>query len=412
MALGDGIRRNVATISQEERDLLRDAIAELNQDPQRYPGGRDDIPLAGGVTFWFKQDEIHQATHVHGGPAFLPWHRELCNRFEVLLRGVDSRLSLHYWDWTTDPHDLFTPDFMGAANGDAGEPWLSAGMYNPTATPFRADNPFDPNNNPFDPPRTLTRDLPAGPPPSGTVPGWPSDAQILNGLTFPEMRLLLEGAHNNIHGYIGGTIGNPHTAFRDPFVFLLHSNVDRLFAMWQQAPGQAWRLDPNQVYGTEGTTAGHDGILTPLDPWAGNPLNDPLIKRARPWAPPENEQVVKDSKHHTVVAPPPYDTVPEVPPESVILVHVVTGQNISNTFPCTTYVDHPLTNANPNAILFVTHNWNPLGMSSGQGQFNNHPIGVWYDESLQQWAIYNEEEADMVEGVAFNVSAYAQPSSP
>ena len=70
MALADGIRRNVATISQEERDLLRDAIAELNQDPQRYPGGRDDIPLAGGVTFWFKQDEIHQATHVHGGPAF------------------------------------------------------------------------------------------------------------------------------------------------------------------------------------------------------------------------------------------------------------------------------------------------------------------------------------------------------
>jgi hypothetical protein len=109
MALGDGIRRNVATISQEERDLLRDAIAELNQDPQRYPGNRDDVPLAGGVTFWFKQDEIHQATHVHGGPAFLPWHRELCNRFEALLRGVDSRLSLHYWDWTTDPHASSRP---------------------------------------------------------------------------------------------------------------------------------------------------------------------------------------------------------------------------------------------------------------------------------------------------------------
>ncbi len=42
----------------------------------------------------------------------------------------------------------------------------------------------------------------------------------------------------------------------------------------------------------------------------------------------------------------------------------------------------------------------------------NHPIGVWYDEGAQQWAIYNEDEEDMVEGVAFNVSAYAQPSSP
>src|SRR5829696_9113771 len=149
MALGDGIRRNVATISQEERDLLRDAIAELNQDPQRYPGNRDDVPLAGGVTFWFKQDEIHQATHVHGGPAFLPWHRELCNRFEALLRKVDPMLSLHYWDWRTDPRSLFTSDFMGSPTGAAGEPLLSAGFYNPNAAPNRVR---DLTGNPADPP--------------------------------------------------------------------------------------------------------------------------------------------------------------------------------------------------------------------------------------------------------------------
>jgi carboxypeptidase T len=96
--------------------------------------------------------------------------------------------------------------------------------------------------------------------------------------------------------------------------------------------------------------------------------------------------------------------------ESAIFVHRVTAQNISGTFPCTTYVDHPLTNANPNAILIVTHNWNPLGMPSNQGQFNNHPIGVWYDEGLQRWAIFNEDEAAMSEGVAFNVSVYSYPS--
>ena len=31
MALGDGVRRNVATISQQERDRLRDAIIALQQ---------------------------------------------------------------------------------------------------------------------------------------------------------------------------------------------------------------------------------------------------------------------------------------------------------------------------------------------------------------------------------------------
>ena len=126
MALGDGIRRNVATISQEERNLLRDAFIALNRDPRFvYPGQRNDLVRdasgtivhgAGGVTYWFKQDEIHQATHVHGGPAFLTWHRELCNRIEAVLREVDPQLSLHYWDWTTDPRE--SPD---GAGGNA--PW-------------------------------------------------------------------------------------------------------------------------------------------------------------------------------------------------------------------------------------------------------------------------------------------------
>jgi hypothetical protein len=99
MTMGDGIRRNVAMISQEERRRLRDAFIALNRS-RFYPGNRNDIP-AGGVSYWFKQDEIHQSTHVHSFPpwrgiAFLPWHRELCNRLEALLREVDPVLSLHY----------------------------------------------------------------------------------------------------------------------------------------------------------------------------------------------------------------------------------------------------------------------------------------------------------------------------
>jgi len=90
-----------------------------------------------------------------------------------------------------------------------------------------------------------------------------------------------------------------------------------------------------------------------------------------------------------------------------VFVHFVTAQNISGTFPCTTYIDHPLTNGNPNAILFVTHNWNPLGLPSAKGQFNNHPVGVWYAQGRQQWGIFDEDEAAMVEGVAFNVSVYS-----
>ena len=72
----DGIRRNVAYLDDDERELMINAIIALNTDNKYgYSGERDD-PIVGGVSYWFKQDEIHQATHVHGGPAFLPWHRE------------------------------------------------------------------------------------------------------------------------------------------------------------------------------------------------------------------------------------------------------------------------------------------------------------------------------------------------
>src|SRR2546425_12760314 len=132
MALGDGIRRNIATVSQPERDRFRDAIIALSR--RFFNGSRADFP-AGHLSYWFKQDEIHQATHVHGGPAFLTWHRELCNRFEQLIREVDPELSLHYWDWNSDPAPLLNANFFGSANGSIGEPWRSARFYYPTASP-------------------------------------------------------------------------------------------------------------------------------------------------------------------------------------------------------------------------------------------------------------------------------------
>lgn len=289
--MANGVRRNVAKISQAERDKLRDAIV-----------GLDGLSYPDGVSFWDKQDAIHQATHVHGGPAFVPWHREMCNRFEALLRQVDPTVSLHYWDWTTDPRhspdgaggftDLFTPAFMGSASGRAGVP-LDTLDNNGVFAGSRDDT-----GNPADPPQEISRGVAPG------APGLPADATIIgagDALPQPEQwqafRMALEGAHNSAHGYIGGTIGSAHSAFEDPFVFLLHSNVDRLWASWQRVPGQAWRLDPSQVYGNE---SADPAILEHMEPWAG-------VSGLRPWAPPDNEQLAKDSRDPTVVAPPQYD---------------------------------------------------------------------------------------------------------
>jgi hypothetical protein len=375
MALGDGIRRNLATVSKQERDLFIDAVKQLNQVFYSPAGSRTDFP-AGRVSYWFNQDEIHQSSHVHGCPQFLPWHRELLNRYEALLRTIHPQLSLHYWDWNLDPShmpdgeggfiNLFDSDFMGNADpnvdpigifpfgGAVGEPLKSAGFYDPNATNFRDNNspvtlnrpnPADPSTfsypagyNPADPPKTLSRAKQVGAPPVG-VADWPKDSDLVNANTWEDFRDLMygdeqgtsaTGAHGAAHGYIGGNLGDAHLSFRDPFVFLLHSNIDRLWAMWQRQPGfAAQRLDPAQVYNTEENTKGSGdvevgdpnwGILSPLEPWAGYTAQTPQTGQItnlwpiRPWFAPENEQNLpgnnKDARDLSVVIPPSYDTAP------------------------------------------------------------------------------------------------------
>ncbi len=315
MALGDGIRRNIAHVDPSERAFLRDAFLELNR--RFFPGSRSDSP-PGGVTWWFKEDEIHQATHVHGTPEFVPWHRELVNRLEYMLRQINPQLSLHYWDWTQDPRNipnanlgggttgnlnLFTPAFMGYGGPtsqaigppwqNATAPWRNDGFYVPGASPDR-----DSSSNPADPPDTVSRHV-AGSPASVT-----EDNDIISAPDYPTMWARLKIVHDAMHGFVA--MGGTHISFRDPFVFLLHSNVDRLFAMWQTAPGHPERLEPTTVYGTDGVSP--SVLDNNIEPWSGAP---PTV---RPWAPPENEQVVKNYKHTSVVRPPCYDTLPTFPP--------------------------------------------------------------------------------------------------
>lgn len=355
MALGDGIRRNIAHVDPSERALLRDAIIELNH--RYFPGSPTDSP-PGGVSWWFKQDEIHQATHVHGGPEFLPWHREITNRFEAMLREINPQLSLHYWDFKEDPRaipnanlgggttgvlNLFDPDFMGSvgapddgsqAVGPIGEPWLTAGFYDPQAGTSGHPQPRETSNQPTDPPQGVYRPYNyPGPAPAplitaaqenhirGLVPWGPAVATNHSGDPAYEaikpnyFRTAWEDVHNSAHPYFADI--SPHDAFRDPFVFLLHSNVDRLFAEWQCDPNHPERLDPNTVYGAEGNldvdvfavgVSSSQNLSHQVEPWS---TGHGEYQDIRPWEPTHENQGFPHTYHDlSVVAPPCYDTLP------------------------------------------------------------------------------------------------------
>ena len=317
MALGDGIRRNIASVDPSERALLRDALVQLNQ--RYFLGNRNETP-PGGVSWWFKQDEIHQATHVHGGPEFIPWHRVIVNRMEELIRQINPQLSLHYWDWTQDPTsipganlgagttgtlNLFTSDFMGyggSTSAAVGEPWLSAGYYVPGASQHR-----DSTGNPADPPQSLNRSVVGSPASIG------DDTAILTATDYADMRNQLEPVHDAMHGFV--RMGGQHISFRDPFVFLLHSNVDRLFARWQTDPAHPERLDPVSVYGSESNLDVVVGAVTQnvnhlVEPWStGDSFDQFGVEHfTRPWYAPEDLGDPFTYKHPSVVFPPCYDT--------------------------------------------------------------------------------------------------------
>jgi hypothetical protein len=356
MALGDGVRRNIAHVEPSERALLRDAYLELNR--RFFPGSSTDTP-AGHVSWWFKQDEIHQATHVHGTPEFLPWHRALVNRFEELLRQVDSRLSMHYWDWTQDPRsiananlgggttgtlDLFTPDFMGHGGTNtapigppwqnASAPWRNDGYYVPGASPDR-----DTSGNPADPPDTVVRSV------NGSPALASDDDDIVNAPDYPTMWSLMKVVHDNMHGFVA--MGGAHISFRDPFVFLLHSNVDRLYAMWQTRVGHPERLDGATVYGTDGISPSSlDGAI---QPWSGVP---PTV---RPWAPPENDLDPRTYKHPAIVQPPCYDTLPTHP------------ATVTLETPSIVFNDVPEDETAARAIVFSAVSCDPVNLSITSG---------------------------------------------
>lgn len=91
-------------------------------------------------------------------------------------------------------------------------------------------------------------------------------------------------------------------------------------------------------------------------------------------------------------------------PETSGAAHLIQIATSSNSFGDDTLLDNAVTNNLPNAVLFVTPNFNPGSIS---GTYDPHPVGVCYNPGSGRWAILNEDGASMPLSAAFNVLAFA-----
>jgi tyrosinase len=204
------VRKNAQTLSPPERDRFLAAFGTLNG--------------AGAGRFRdFRDMHVAAATaEEHGNVGFLPWHRAYLLDLERELQAIDPSVTLPYWRFDRPASNVFTRQFMGVSNAvgrvefSAGHPfttWRTDGALGITRSPLFSTGSAPPGL------RTEADTIALG--------GPPATAAYAN---FDAMEI---NPHGSAHTSFTGFISRIPTAARDPLFFMLHANVDRLWAKWQ-----------------------------------------------------------------------------------------------------------------------------------------------------------------------------------
>ena len=232
------IRKNANTLTAGERNRFVSAFAQLNNQG-----------LGRFVDFRNMHTTV-SSPQAHGAPGFLPWHRAYLLDLERELQAIDPSVALPYWRFDQAAPNIFTRDFLGVSDA-IGTVQFSA--TNPLQF-WTTDGVQGINRRPL-------FNTTAAP------PGLRTEAQTLAlGTRYAAFQTMEGNPHGSAHTSFGGSVSSIGTAARDPLFFLLHCNVDRLWAKWQR---QNRRFDPAQA--------------TSFDNSGGNPIGHNLPDTMWPW---------------------------------------------------------------------------------------------------------------------------------
>lgn len=240
------IRRNFLTDAAAAQMYI-DGVKRL-KDPAQFPWpGQPGLSIYDVFVFWHHQSMMmmtppgqNDRNAAHSGPAFLSWHRYFLITLEGFLRQAvnDTNFRIPYWDWSADaelPNPSTSPVWDNANLGQfIGPGWQIRLEMNPTTGDLETVS------------RSLQRSLGA----SAALPTRDRVRTLVRDQTVYDMspfnssspggaRNLVEGwigmarIHNNVHVWVGGDMLRSSSP-NDPTFFLHHSNVDRIWAAWQE----------------------------------------------------------------------------------------------------------------------------------------------------------------------------------
>lgn len=231
------LRKNIRNLSPEELSKFREAHSRMMSriDNRGYH-------YIAGVHGWLdeycehppKLDEMGRPLHL-----FLPWHRAYMYYFERYLQIAlgDNDIGLCWWNWRSQISEsegipkAYSERTYSDGNGSR--------KLNPLYK-FRMNFRGRDRINGQD--RVINRD-------TNRAVGQLFNIRYIrerateSNADIPQLRQIDDFTqfserlrnwwHNYIHGYVGGDMSDPNLAAYDPIFYPHHSNIDRIWAIWQ-----------------------------------------------------------------------------------------------------------------------------------------------------------------------------------
>lgn len=221
---GNLIRKSVEALTEDEVLNLQVALRTMQDDAS--PTGYQALAAYHGEPADCKApDGSTVVCCLHGMPTFPLWHRLYLVQFEQAMASHGSTLGVPYWDWTQPvdhlPELVSHPLFMDPSSHKAKKNVFYSGdiTFENKVTARAVDTRL------FQASKGGNNFLLEG---------------VLSALEqedYCRFEVQFEVAHNPIHYLVGGRFTHSMSSLEytsyDPLFFLHHSNVERLFVIWQ-----------------------------------------------------------------------------------------------------------------------------------------------------------------------------------